>query len=327
MLLSLVAVACVVGGPPPASSADAATAATPTLLTEEFASLERRYMALAEEARAAGADADRLERLQLSRSLAARYLQPFPVGADAVLVYLEALYALELTAHDAASPALEGGPVLADPVEQPVGGVDATPPPNAFAATLLPGGRLEVEGVQVTVAAFRAEVAEAVGYHDAVDVRLAAAPELPYGDLASLMALIQADGGSKVRLTVLADDASAPGLAEVEQSARDALAAGKASEAVALLEGWRDSDAWTEGQQTLWLEAVDVYVHEQREAAGRRFLAARELPDALARAAEMRAVEGALAALLADYPESSYRDALERNLQLVRKELATLEPG
>lgn len=71
----------------------------------------------------------------------------------------------------------------------------------------------------------------------------------------------------------------------------------------------------------LWVEAVDGYVHQEREAAGQLFVAARDMPPGEVRDSAFAEVVGMLEALVRDYPESSYTQAIEDNLVLVRKEL------
>ena len=73
------------------------------------------------------------------------------------------------------------------------------------------------------------------------------------------------------------------------------------------------------GVQTIWQEAVDGYVHAERERAGNLYVRAREMPEGEVRDAAVNDVVEVLKGLLRDYPESSYVDALERNLELVRE--------
>jgi hypothetical protein len=87
-----------------------------------------------------------------------------------------------------------------------------------------------------------------------------------------------------------------------------------------------EADGVDEGEQAgaiaaLQQEAVDGWVGAERERAGKLFLAARELPDPAQRAAAFEEVVSILEGLLADYPQSSFSDALARNLQLVQREL------
>jgi len=72
---------------------------------------------------------------------------------------------------------------------------------------------------------------------------------------------------------------------------------------------------------TLRSEAVDGWVHSERERAGRLFLAAREQTDTDARREGLQEVVSILEVLLVDYPDSTYADAINRNLQLVKREL------
>lgn len=68
-------------------------------------------------------------------------------------------------------------------------------------------------------------------------------------------------------------------------------------------------------------ETADVLVKEERERAGRLFVEAKKRPDAAARVEGMVAVRRILAGLLDEFPDSSYADRVERNLQVVEEEL------
>ena len=102
--------------------------------------------------------------------------------------------------------------------------------------------------------------------------------------------------------------------------ARDRVAAAEYREALDLyaeLEG-------TPVQATARREAAetaDVLVKEERERAGRLFVEAKKKPDAAARIEGMLEVRTILAWLLDEFPDSSYADRVERNLQVVEEEL------
>ena len=67
---------------------------------------------------------------------------------------------------------------------------------------------------------------------------------------------------------------------------------------------------------------VDGFVRSERERAGEMFLAARDLPPGDARTRSLRDVETLLLALLTFYPESSYNEPIQQNLDMVRAELS-----
>lgn len=112
------------------------------------------------------------------------------------------------------------------------------------------------------------------------------------------------------------------------EAAREALSRGEYVEAIAQLDQLADAlvEAGVDQQPdeqltTLRNEAVDGHVHTERERAGKLFLAARENQDADLRKQGLEQVIALLEGLLADYPDSSYADAISRNLQLVKREL------
>lgn len=106
---------------------------------------------------------------------------------------------------------------------------------------------------------------------------------------------------------------------EAVVAARSALAAGQYDQAIAALKPLRGSEGWSE-IAPVWQEAVDGWVHQERERAGQLFIDARSLPDDK-RIPATKEVLAVLEGLLRDYPETTYREALERNIELVRKEL------
>ena len=109
-------------------------------------------------------------------------------------------------------------------------------------------------------------------------------------------------------------------LEQVRADARTALAEARYTDAMASLEVHRDGPDWGE-LEPLWLEAVDGFVHDERERAGQMFMRARELPEGPEKQDQIRQVETLLVGLVTFYPESSYTDAIRENLELVRAEL------
>jgi len=73
--------------------------------------------------------------------------------------------------------------------------------------------------------------------------------------------------------------------------------------------------------ESLWQQAVDGLVHGSRERAGERFIRARRLENGPDKVQEIQAVLDELEGLLRDYPESSYTDAIERNIRVVKRDL------
>ncbi len=71
----------------------------------------------------------------------------------------------------------------------------------------------------------------------------------------------------------------------------------------------------------MWKEAIDGWVHDERERAGAIFLEARDLPQGNDRRNRIEEVLRILDGLVRDYPDSTYREAIDRNIQLVRDEL------
>ncbi len=90
-----------------------------------------------------------------------------------------------------------------------------------------------------------------------------------------------------------------------------------AIELLAPLRGGADS----ESVESMWQQAVDGLVHGARERAGERFIRARRLENGPEKVLEIQAVLDQLEGLLRDYPESSYTDAIERNIRVVKRDL------
>ena len=100
--------------------------------------------------------------------------------------------------------------------------------------------------------------------------------------------------------------------------ARQALADGRYLEAIQALD---ELGSDSEEAQELHREAVDDYVHLERERAGRLFLEARSAEAEDARLGKLGEVKEVLQRLLDEFPDNSYAGAISRNLQLVEREL------
>jgi hypothetical protein len=103
-------------------------------------------------------------------------------------------------------------------------------------------------------------------------------------------------------------------------AARDALAKNDYAAALDALRPMKDDERFSE-IAPLWQEAVDGWVHHERERAGLLFQTSRAWPQA-ERDAATQEVKGVLEGLLRDYPETTYKAAIVRNLQLVERETA-----
>ena len=101
------------------------------------------------------------------------------------------------------------------------------------------------------------------------------------------------------------------------EAARASLAAGDYR---AALDGLRDHRGSADVDR-LWSEAVDGHVHQEREAAGQLFVAARDMPAGEVQDSAYAEVVGMLEALIRDYPESSFIPAIEENLELVKRQI------
>ena len=106
--------------------------------------------------------------------------------------------------------------------------------------------------------------------------------------------------------------------------ARELLYAWDHVGAMEVLQPLRGGDN-AEAVEALWGQAVDGIVHASRERAGERFIRARRLTAGPQKIAEMKAVLQTLEALLEEYPETTYRNAVERNIRVVRKDLSQAE--
>ncbi|MFT5582819.1 MAG: hypothetical protein ACI9VR_000395 [Cognaticolwellia sp.] len=111
-------------------------------------------------------------------------------------------------------------------------------------------------------------------------------------------------------------------LGDAQAQAREQLASGEYQNAMTTLEPFQEGPLWDSVTKALWKEAVDGFVRTERERAGEMFLAARDLPLGDARTRSLREVETVLVGLLTFYPESSYNEPIQQNLDMVRAELA-----
>ncbi len=126
-----------------------------------------------------------------------------------------------------------------------------------------------------------------------------------------------ADAPVAKRLAIVPPDA---GAADVMASARAYLAAGE-------LDGALKQLAVCAGQPcraatvTLRKEVEDRLVYREREAAGARFVAAKNNADAAERIREIKAVAASLQSLASRYPRSRYAEGVRVSLSTVRKAL------
>ena len=137
------------------------------------------------------------------------------------------------------------------------------------------------------------------------------------GDLDAALGAAAADTGD----TAVAEPSIA--LGDAQAQAREQLAAGDYQDAMTTLEPFKDGPLWDSVTRGLWKEAVDGFVRAERERAGEMFLSARALPAGDARTRSLREVETLLVGLLTFYPESSYNEPIQKNLDMVRAELAS----
>lgn len=267
---------CVVpyGEAPETSVVETSQAGSPM---RDLTGLEARLLMLMDE----NQDADRASRLEALRSLLRHCRTWTPEAQRDLVVYLEAVLAVEerwrgdegLEGFGPLAPVVpdttsqaeiidDGGTALAVPVvEETLGDSDPVElPPVEDPVTVAPERSLEameIEGLaQARESLSREAYLEAVQQLDALSVTLAEA-------------------------------------------------------------GGEPGEDWV----TLRGEAVDGWVHSERERAGRLFLEARAIQEPDARRAAYQGVVAILEGLLGDYPDSSYASAITRNLQLVKREL------
>ena len=107
-------------------------------------------------------------------------------------------------------------------------------------------------------------------------------------------------------------------------SARSLLGAGDPYAAMGALEPCLGESCWVE-VAGMWAHARDLFVYQRREEAAELFLRARAEPNHELRQMQLREVEEMLYKLLAQYPNTRYAPAIQRNVSLVQQELALLE--
>ncbi len=103
--------------------------------------------------------------------------------------------------------------------------------------------------------------------------------------------------------------------------ARAALSAGKPLDAVAVVDAALAANPNLPGAAELRAAAADAWAHDEREAAGAAFLAARALPAGADRSAALQAVATRLAAINERFPQNRYAADVAQNLAIVQKEL------
>ncbi len=281
LLLLAILSGCVVpyGETPQTSMSEASRAASPM---GDLTGLEARLLMLMDE----NQDADRASRLEALRSLLRRCRTWTPEAQRDLVVYLEAILAVEERWRG--DEGLEGFGLMVP--------VDSAPP------------SVEIidDGIPVVVPMIE----------EALDDSAPLSPTLGDPDSDAPPETETPDRN----LEATRDE----GLV----GAREALAKGDYHQAIQLLDQLTqelqaagDDGEPDEQLATLRSEAVDGWVHTERERAGKLFLAARGEQDADARRQGLEQVVAVLAGLLADYPDSSYADAISRNLQLVKREL------
>lgn len=167
-----------------------------------------------------------------------------------------------------------------------------------------------------------------------VDVLLAG--EGPYDHAGALLADVEAlpeaavDDAELLRLrawhrSLTSEDGRAQaeadrtGLERRLQSARDLVAAGQYRDAVAAFRGLEGTPLQARSRQES-RAAVDELVREERERAGRLFVAARKQAGE-ARSAALQEVRRLLQGLLDEFPESGYAGRVADNLAAVDREL------
>ena len=106
----------------------------------------------------------------------------------------------------------------------------------------------------------------------------------------------------------------------ISEQARELLAQWQHEEAIEVLRPHHRAEFWPE-LSALWQEAVDGHVHTERERAGERFIRARKMDPGPDRQMAMEDVLVALRDLIEAYPETSYSEALTRNIRVVEADL------
>jgi len=194
-----------------------------------------------------------------------------------------------------------------------------------LAAELARKARVLDAGGQQVVANYLAQLAAAEEHAIPVAVEFPEEPillEAPVSETLSEADSVEADLAAQVGVPV---DPEVPADETPSQEELLALAQSRlnnwdhaaAVELLAPLRGGADM----ESVESMWQQAVDGLVHGSRERAGERFIRARRLENGAEKVAEIQAVLDELEGLLRDYPESSYSDAIERNIRVVKRDL------
>ena len=106
--------------------------------------------------------------------------------------------------------------------------------------------------------------------------------------------------------------------------AREALRRGDYRAAIETLRPLKDGPGW-EDAQPYWTEAVDGWVYQERERAGKLFVDAQRM-QGKQRHDKLLEVQRILSGLIDDYPDSAYAQPLQDNLERVERALET-EPA
>ncbi len=171
-------------------------------------------------------------------------------------------------------------------------------------------------------------ILEGPGPYDDVAPLLEALQDLPVGtvdtdELLRLQGWYRAKSGAQDQATAAARRKE---LDATLADARDLVVSGAyrpALKAYAKLDGTEhQSVARREAR-----EAAETLVREERERAGKLFVAARKQADAARRGKDLEAVRAILAGLLDEFPGSQYAERLRTNLAAVVTEIAALPPG
>ncbi|MCK6523051.1 hypothetical protein L6R49_16620 [Myxococcota bacterium] len=252
-------------------------------LSERYAPLESAFDSLM--ASDPGEDADRRDRLDAARDLSRDLRRGKKDPHELIEAYLRRIAEIESRAVPAEAPLLVIGPAVNEEVveEAPLGQPDG-----------------EVIGEEPI-----GEPAEVEG-----DGASPTPDKDPKADR----------GGQRVGGKPADPSAPPPTIESAGSSARDALAKNDYKAALDVLRPLKDDPRFAE-IAPLWQEAVDGWVHHERERAGLLFQTSRAWPQA-ERDAATQEVKGILEGLLRDYPETTYKAAIVRNLQLVERETA-----
>jgi hypothetical protein len=262
--------------------ADAAASTGPNP-SERYAPLESAFDSLM--ASDPGEDADRRDRLDAARDLSRDLRRGKKDPHELIEAYLRRVAEIESRAVPAEAPVLVVGPAV-----------------NEEDVEEAPIGQTEGEGE------------ESLGEpKDTAAVNLPPSKDPPAKDP-------KAERGGERQGRPADPSAPPPTVEAAGAAARDALAKNDYKAALDALRPMKDDERFAE-IAPLWQEAVDGWVHHERERAGLLFQTSRAWPQA-ERDAATQEVKGVLEGLLRDYPETTYKAAIVRNLQLVERETA-----